>query len=749
MKTFPFYRQVDTMDCGPSCLRMIAKFYGYQLNLNKLRTSSQVGVHGSSLLGLSKAAESCGFKTIAARVTLEQLTTQVPLPCIVHWEQKHFVVVHAVGESRSAWLRKFRAGKSTAEGSALRLQVADPGLGLVSYSAAEFLKAWGGEQAEVHGGVCLILEPTAALAAPDEQEQRSKYGLRHVLKQLTDARKLVVQLLLGLLVGSSVQFIFPFLTQSLVDIGIATKDYGIVYTILLAQGLLLIGRLVNDFVRGWILLHISTRINLRILSDFIIKLMSLPVSYFERKTFGDIMQRINDHGRIEQFLTNQSLNILFSFLQLVVFGGVILIYSRVIFIVFFVLSLIYILWTAYLLKKRKVLDAERFQLASKSQNAINQIIQGIHDIKLANAEQPMRWVWERVQAKNLRLQYKVLSLSQLQQTGAFILNEGRNLSISFLAAKAVIDNQMTLGMMLAMQYIIGQLTGPIEMLVMFIQTYQDASLSLERLSEVHELDEEDKWTDAQVGQVHAGQSLHLRNVTFAYPNTPTKPVLRNIDLHIPAGKITAVVGSSGSGKSSLLKLLMKTYEPLEGSIHLSNTNLKHLTHSSWRSKCAVVAQEGFIFSDTVAGNIAVGDETPDLTKLLYAARMANILEFIETLPRGFSTKIGSDGQQVSQGQKQRILIARAIYKEPEFLFFDEATNALDTENESIIVQNLSNFFDNRTVVIVAHRLSTVRYADQIVVMENGQISEQGSHEELLQQCGTYWNLVRNQVELVG
>jgi ATP-binding cassette, subfamily B, bacterial len=735
MPKFPFYQQLDQMDCGPACLRMIAKYHGRNLNLQKLRDASGFSREGVSLLGIAEAAESVGFRTLAVKVPFEKLINDAPLPCIIHWQQNHFVVL----------------APSSSRGGSLLL--ADPGKGLRKISKADFCEHWATSQEDGQPvGVALLVEPTPAFY---ETEEDKKTGLdfSYLLKYLWSYKKLLLQLAVGLLVGSGLQLVFPFLTQSIVDVGIQTRNLNFIYVMLIAQLMLFASRTVVEFIRSWILLHISIRINLSILSDFLIKLMKLPMSFFDTKMFGDIMQRIGDHSRIEQFLTGQTLSTLFSLVNLVIFGGVLAMYSLPIFLIFMVGSILYALWVMIFLKERRKLDFKMFDVAAKNQGSLVQLIQGMQEIKLANAEHLKRWEWERIQTKMFQFQTKGLALNQYQQAGAFFLNEGKNILITFFTAKAVVDGQLTLGTMLAVQYIIGQLNAPIESLIQFVQSAQSAKISLERLNEIHDLEDEEApsapggRTSTQSQIPHLGASgLSLKNLTFTYPGAGNEPVLKNLNLEIPEGKVTAIVGMSGSGKTTLLKLLLKFYE-VKGDILVNKTPLNSVSAKQWRGKCGIVMQDGFIFSDSIARNIALGDENPNLEKLYHACEVANIMEFIESLPLGFNTKIGSEGNGISQGQKQRLLIARAVYKEPDYLFFDEATNALDANNEKKILENLEEFFHGRTVIVVAHRLSTVKNADQIVVLHKGEIIETGTHESLTIKRGEYYDLVKNQLEL--
>ncbi len=733
MATFPHYTQLDSMDCGPTCLRMISKYYGRTYSLQSIRQISGINREGVSLLGLSQAAEKIGFRTMGVPLTFDQLCEDVPLPCIAHWQQNHFVVVYRI---RGAVNKK----KQT-------VFVADPGQGLVEYSREEFLQGWIGttEQGQ-EKGVALLLEPTPEFSE-DSNEKGEKTGFNRLFSYVFAYKKLLFQLVLGLLIGSVLQLIFPFLTQSIVDIGINTQNLNFIYLVLAAQLMLFGGRTAMDFIRSWILLHISARVNVSLLSDFFIKLMKLPMAFFDTKLYGDLIQRINDHRRIENFLTNTTLQTLFSLFNVVIFGLVLAYYHWLIFSVFLLGSGVYLVWVLFFLRRREKLDHRRFEAEAKNQSSIMQLIGGMQEIKLSGSETQKRWEWERIQARLFKLDVKGLALSQYQQSGAFFINEGKNILITFLAAKAVVDGQMTLGAMLAVQYIVGQLNSPIEQLVNFLQIMQDARISLERLGEIHQLADEEVAQSSPLLERVEPSSLAMKNVRFHYPGLAEWPVLSDISLLLPAGKVTAIVGTSGSGKTTLLKLLLKFYEPTAGGIRLGDTHLKHISHRQWRGRCGVVMQDGFIFSDTIARNIAVGEDQPDIPKLLHAVRVAHIGEFIETLPLGYNTKIGAEGNGLSQGQKQRILIARAVYKDPAFLFFDEATNALDATSERIIMRNLEQFFKGRTVVVVAHRLSTVQHADQIIVLHKGKITEVGTHAELTGLKRDYYQLVKNQLEL--
>lgn len=776
------------MDCGPTCLRMVAKHYRKNISLQYLRDKTQIGKEGVNLLGVSEAAEIVGFRTQAVKIDVTTLTRDAKLPCILHWNQNHFVVLY--------------------KAKAKKLFIADPSKGLITYTREEFKQHWVSDKSEE--GIALLLEPSSSFYK-DEFNRELEKGLhfKNIFQYIFPYKKLVFQLFIGLGISSLLQLFLPFLTQSIVDTGVNTASIHFVYIVLLAQLALFLGRIAVEFVRSWILLHISTRINISILTDFLIKLMKLPVSFFDSKQTGDILQRMNDHSRIESFLTGTSLNTLFSLVNLVVFSVVLAVFNVYIFAVFVIASILYAAWVILFLKKRKQVDYKRFEVAAKEQSATIQMVQGMQEIKLNGVEKSMRWNWERLQARLFKLSMKGLSINQWQQAGAFFINEGKNIFITFLSAKAVIDGQMTLGSMLAVQYIIGQLNSPIEQMISFLQSWQNAKISMDRLNEIHTMEEEEPQDrefqyqlpaafartlvggkgnprlfhqgDAfpqgplveeffYLGKGHskedtlvnealykhelfpavedlASVSVHFKNLSFSYPGAGNEPVLKDINLSIPRGKTTAIVGVSGSGKTTLLKLLLKFYEPQKGEIKLDRTSLQNISHKLWRSHCGVVMQESFIFSDTIARNIAVGTERADMDKLYQAVEVANIREFVESLPLGFNTKIGAEGSGISMGQKQRILIARAVYRDPEFIFFDEATNSLDANNESLIIQNLNSFFKGRTVVIVAHRLSTVKNADQIIVLNRGVIAEKGTHSELVKLKGEYFTLVKNQLEL--
>lgn len=724
--TFPIYKQPDSKDCGPTCLRIIAKHYGKLISLPEIRNISETTREGSSLLKLSEAADEMGFKTIGAKLDFNKLKN-APLPLIVHYDKNHFVVVYRIKNDV--------------------VYLSDPAYGLIKLSKEEFIARWIGNNADeqTKEGITLLIEVTPAFKKL-KWEDSEKRSLSFLFRYLTNYKSLIIQLCIGLLVGSLLQLIFPFLTQSIVDVGIQNQDVNFIYLVLFAQIMVFIGRMSVEVFRSWILLHLTTRINISLVSDFFIKLMNLPISYFDTRMTGDIMQRIGDHRRIENLLTNTTLSTLFSFFNLIVFGAVLIYYSATIFLIFLGGSVFYLIWVLFFMKRRRELDYKRFAQMSQEQSTVIELINGMQEIKMHNAEKQKRWSWEFVQARLFNVSIQSLSLEQTQEVGSSVINELKNILITFTSAVLVIEGNLTLGMMLALQYIIGQLNGPIAELVGFVRAYQDASISLERLNEIHDKEEEENAEKQYIRNVTPGEELTVKNLSFRYVGTD-EPVLNGINLTVAPQKVTAIVGASGSGKTTLMKLLLKFYEPSKGEILYGNHDLKMISAKSWRDQCGVVMQEGYVFNDTIAGNIAVGQDRIDQERLITAARIANIFEYIQSLPLGFNTKIGNEGAGMSTGQKQRLFIARAVYKDPEILFFDEATSALDSRNESVVMENLHQFMQGKTVFIIAHRLSTVKNADQIVVIDQGKIVEQGTHEKLVYSKGAYYDLVKNQLEL--
>lgn len=733
-RNFPFYPQFDAMDCGPACLRMIAKHYGKHYTLQTLRQKSFITHEGVSMLGISDAAESIGLRSLGVRVNTDELVESVSLPCILHWNQNHFVVLYKVKKSRD--------GNHT-------FYLADPASKCAKYKREEFEKCWcsttDGTQKE---GTALMLTPGSDFEKIDEEEEHTtKRDLLFFSRYLLPYKGQFAQLLLGMALGSILQMAFPFLTQAMVDMGIGNRDIGFITLILIAQLALFFSQLVIGFLRSWIMLHINSRIDIALISDFLMKLMQLPLHYFDTKMTGDIMQRIGDHARIKSFLMGNTVNILFSVVNFFIFAGILGYYSPLILAIFLGGNALHVVWILSFMRFRRELDIKRFNQSAGEQSKLIQLIQGMQEIKLNNCERQKRWEWEHIQVKLFKINVRGLSLGQIQQAGSSFFTQITGIIVSFIAAKAVVDGQMTLGMMMSLTYIIGQVAAPISEFIGFAQTFQDAKISLERLNEVHNQEDEDKDVGAKHTQLPDNRDICLKDVTFSYSGADRDYAIEGVTLTIPANKVTAIVGASGSGKTTIVKLLQGFYEPLHGKITIGNAPLNLINPHYWRSKAGSVMQESFIFSDTIAKNIAVGVEQIDVDRLRHAVKVANIEGYINSLPLGYSTKIGMEGNGLSAGQRQRILIARAVYKNPEFIFFDEATNSLDANNESIIMDNLQSFYKGKTVLVVAHRLSTVRHADKIIVLDKGKVVEEGTHDELTELKGAYYTLVKNQLEL--
>lgn len=716
------------MQCGITCLQMICRFLGNVYSLNELEQHCPATAEGVSLLGIGETANKLGLHTMCAKVTVEQLCN-ASLPCILHWEQNHFVVLYRI------------KGKK-------HFYIADPGKGLLVYTENEFKTHWiSGRINGVETGIAMFIQATPLFFEKKKNKGPDKKSFTFLFGYVKPYRRYFGQIVLGLWVGCLLQLIFPFLTQAIVDVGITHKSVDFIYLILLAQLMLTFSRTAVDFIRRWILMHISMRINISLVSDFFIKLLKLPMFFFDTKLTGDIMQRLNDHSRVERFLTTQMLTIMFSLFGFIIFGCVLLTYSGLIFSIFCMGSILYGAWIALFLKKREQLDLLYFEKQAVNNNKTYQFITTMQEIKLQDCEQRRRWEWEDVQAELFAVNMKSLKLQQTQEAGSVLINEVKNIIITVLAATAVMNGQMTLGMMLAVQYIIGQLNTPVEQLMGFLYSLQDVRISLERINSIHERPDEENESRTLTCFKENDRNLYFKNVDFKYDIYRKEKVLQDINITIPQGKITAIVGTSGSGKTTLIKLLLGYYPPLAGSLFVGQSDINKINLKWWRRKCGVVMQDGVIFSETIARNIAIDDKEIDKKRLLHAARLSNIADYIESLPLKYDTLIGQDGMGLSQGQKQRILIARAVYKNPEYIFLDEATNALDANNERTIVENLTDFYRGKTVIVVAHRLSTVKNADQIIVMHQGKIVEAGNHEMLIEKRGAYFNLVKNQLEL--
>jgi len=727
----PLCLQKDSMQCGIACLQMVCKYFGREYSMNTLSKLCFATTEGVSMLGINEAANILGLHTTCVRAATSILS-EAHLPCILHWNQNHFVVLY-----------KVKNGK--------KFYIADPGKGLVTYSLEEFKKHWISTRSnEEDKGIAMFLETTPAFFTykmEGEENIKEKRSFRFLFGYVKKYRKYFGQIILGLIVGSLLQLVLPFLTQSIVDVGIKNQDIGFVWLILLGQLMLTISRTAIDFIRRWLLLHISLRINISLVSDFFIKLLKLPMSFFDTKLMGDLMQRMNDHSRVNNFLTQQTLNITFAMLTFVVFSVVLFFYNKLVFAIFLLGSVLYGGWMTLFLKRRKVLDYELFEQQAINNNKTYEFITSMQEIKLQDCEQRRRWEWEDTQADLFGVQMKSLKLQQTQEAGSIFINEVKNIIITVVAATAVIHGQMTLGMMLAVQYIIGQLNSPVEQLMNFFYSLQDVKISLERINEIHQMDDENGKEGLKTSIENKNEGIDIKNVMFKYDPHALRKTIDDVNIHIPQGKVTAIVGASGSGKTTLIRLMLGYYPVLDGKIAIGNTDINTLNKRWWRRQCGVVMQDGVLFSESIARNIAVDDGDIDKERLLKAAEIACIKDYVMALPLKFNTKIGRDGIGLSQGQKQRILIARAVYKNPDYIFLDEATNSLDANNERSIVENLDKFYRGKTVVIVAHRLSTVKNADQIVVIDHGKVVEVGNHESLTAKRGAYYHLVKNQLEL--
>ncbi len=731
MKKIAIIHQHDSMQCGIACLQMVCKYFGREYSMDSLSKLCFATTEGVSLLGINEAANTLGLHATCARATTSILS-EVPLPCILHWNQNHFVVLYKVKNRK-------------------KFYVADSGKGLVTYDLNEFKKHWISTRANGEDkGIAMFLETTPAFFTykmKGEENVKEKRSFCFLFGYVKKYRKYFGQIILGLIVGSLLQLVLPFLTQSIVDVGIKNQDIGFVWLILLGQLMLTISRTAIDFIRRWLLLHISLRINISLVSDFFIKLLKLPMSFFDTKLMGDLMQRMNDHSRVNNFLTQQTLNITFAMLTFMVFSVVLFFYNKLVFAIFLLGSILYGGWMTLFLKRRKVLDYELFEQQAINNNKTYEFITSMQEIKLQDCEQRRRWEWEDTQADLFGVQMKSLKLQQIQEAGSIFINEVKDIIITVVAATAVIHGQMTLGMMLAVQYIIGQLNSPVEQLMNFFYSLQDVKISLERINEIHQMDDENGKEGLKTSIENKDEGINIKNIMFKYDPHALHETIDDVNIHIPQGKVTAIVGASGSGKTTLIRLMLGYYPVLEGQINIGNTDINTINKKWWRRQCGVVMQDGVIFSESIARNIAVDDGNIDKERLLKAAEIACIKDYVMALPLKFNTKIGRDGVGLSQGQKQRILIARAVYKNPAYIFLDEATNSLDANNERSIVENLDKFYKGKTVVIIAHRLSTVKNADLIVVIDHGKVVEAGNHDSLTAKRGAYYNLVKNQLEL--
>lgn len=725
-KPFPFYRQLDYRDCGPTCLRMVAKFHGKSFSREFLRDKAGITRMGVTMAGIADAAEIIEMRTLGMRVSLNSLVHEAPTPFIVPWRQKHFVVVYKTTKSK--------------------IYTADPAQGLLEYTHTDFLKAWTNTTDGT--GFVLLLEPNANFHSLEEDKSKKK-GFSFLTPYVKPYKKLIYQLFLGLLVGIAIQFITPFLMQSIVDTGVNTQNIPFIYLILIAQLVLFISQTLVRVFREWLLIHITNRIHIKLISDFLYKMLKLPINFFETRNTGEHLQRVQDHTRIQNFISSSTFGMMYSIILFVVFSFVLAFYNMKIFWIFFTGAVLYVAWTFFFLKKRAELDFKRFDESSQSQTSLVQIINGVKEIKINNSQRKNRWKWEQIQISLFKTSISSLALAQYQSIGSGFINELKNIVITFLSATAVVNGDITLGMMLSIQYIVGQLNSPLSSFIGFIQVWQDAKISLERLMQVHTKKDEDELKDHKEKELPKKKDITIKDLSFRYGGKSTPFVLKNINCVLPEGKTTAIVGASGSGKTTLVKLLLKFHKPTEGTILIGGGDLNNIHNDYWRMNCGAVMQDTFMFNDTIAGNISESEQNEiiDREKLKSASFISNIESFIEKLPNKFNTELGTSGIRLSGGQEQRLMIARAVYKNPFFVFFDEATSALDANNEKVIMENLNSFIKNRTSVIVAHRLSTVKNADNIIVLENGEIVEQGNHEQLTDKKGKYYELVKNQLEL--
>jgi len=766
VKSFPHYVQLDAMDCGPTCLRMIARYYGRSYNQQNLRERCFITREGVSMLGISDAAESIGMHTQGVKITLEQLVDNLPLPCILHWNQNHFVVLYKIGKKKrglrvkpamtdvkAGLLRSARNDDSKPSNSQFlipnsQFYIADPAGEKYVMNEEEFCQCWySSKDKGKDTGTALLLQPSPDFYDYEDDKEKQEKNLGHYFRYLLPYKSQYAQIIVGMILGMVLSLIAPFLTQAVVDQGIGNNNLPFITLILISQLVLSITQMGMGFIQSWITLHTNTRISISLISDFLTKLMKLPIRFFDAKNIGDIMQRIGDHGRIQGFMSGTTLSTMFSFVNFFVFAGIMAYYNLTILTVFLVGNTLYVAWILSFMRYRRKLDFKRFAQASANQSNMVQMITGMQEIKLNNCEKQQRWKWERIQVKLFKISIQGTALGQYQQIGSIFFAQTTGLFISFLSAKAVVEGNITLGMMMSISYIIGQLSGPIGSVIGFAQSLQDAKISLERLNEVHNKEDEEQTIKDKIDTIPENKTLRFENVCFSYDGAERDYVLEDLSLTIPQNKVTAIVGASGSGKTTIIKLLLGFYPPIKGKVFIDNISLEDINPHLWRQKSGAVMQDGFIFSDTIANNIAVGVDEIDKRRLLYAVETANIKEFIESLPLKYNSKIGMEGNGISQGQRQRLMIARAVYKNPEFLFLDEATNALDANNERTILDNLVQFYQGKTVVIVAHRLSTVQNADNIIVLEKGKVIEEGTHKELSKKKGAYYELVKNQLEL--
>lgn len=722
LRRFPVEYQMDSQDCGPASLKIIAKHFGRFYSLQYLRDKCGLSKEGVSLLDLTIGAESIGLRSLPIKCAMNDIIHEVPLPAIIHWNNNHFVVVYHT-------TKKY-------------VFVSDPSKGLIKYAHEEFKKGWYKKGEKM--GVLLAVEPMADFKQTAQQRRVHIKSFANILNYFVPYKRSFSLLFMIMLVVTLLQGVLPFISKAVIDVGIKTQDISFINMILIGNISILFSITIFNIVRDWILLHITSRINISLISDYLIKLMRLPVTFFENKILGDILQRARDHERIRSFIMNNSLAMVFSTLTFIIFGIILLIYNKIIFFIFLFGSVLYVLWVLLFLSIRKKLDWEYFEIVSKDQSYWVETVAAIQDIKTCNYEKHRRWKWEEIQARLYRVNKRVLTVTNTQNLGAQFIENIKNMAIVFYCAKAVIAGEITFGVMISTQFIIGMLNGPLSQYINFIISAQYAKISFLRINEIRQLDDEEE--ALSVGSsciIPESRDLRLANIGFQYhSNSPM--VLQYVNLTIPQNKVTAIVGGSGSGKSTLLKLLLRLYTPSYGDITIGNMNVKNINLRTWRKMCAVVMQDGKMFSDTILNNIVLDDERIDYENVRNACRIAQFEEEVNQMPKGYETVIGETGRGLSGGQKQRLLIARALYRNPDFLFLDEATNSLDAVNESKIVAALNDAFKGRTVVVVAHRLSTIKNADQIIVLNKGFVAEIGNHDSLMEKKGFYYDLVYSQ-----
>lgn len=724
---------------------MVAAFYSKNFDLDFLRKRSFIDREGVSLLALAGVAQEIGFNTLKAKLNAKSLLEDAPLPCILHWNKKHFVVLYKVKRNKKGEIQK--------------LFIADPAVGLVTMPYYNFCNHWIGEDGG-DKGFALILEPAEDFLEARLQQGASegyKTSLGFMARYFLRYRRYFAQVVIGMLGASILSLLMPFFTQSIVDIGIESGDFSFIFLMLLFQLFFFFGTTAIEFIQNQLLLHISARINISIVSDFLSKLMRLPARFFDSKNAGDIITRINDQKRIENFVTSVILRTVFSALTFVVFMIVLAVYNTTILVIFLGGSALAFAWTILFMERRRSLDYRLFSSSTANSENIFEIINGMQEIKINQFELYKKWQWQKLQARLFKLNISSLKLEQYQGIGTIFFTQAKNILITYTAATAVVNGEITLGMMLSISFIIGQLNSPVDQFISFFKLYQHAKFSIERMGEVYrEADEEDMEGAAQMPNVSGTQQAILKangsagiwfnqvNFTYGGPNSPK--ALKSVSFHIPIGKTTAIVGTSGSGKTTIVKLLLKFYEPQDGSIKVNGTSLTEVSAKWWRRQCGIVMQDGYLFSDTIERNIVMGEDV-DEDWLKEVCRLACLDQLLGKLPLGLQTKIGKSGTGLSGGEQQRILIARALYKDPPVLILDEAVSFLDTRNERMITKNLNEVYANKTAIIVAHRLSTVKNADQIIVIDNGKIVESGTHPLLVEQKGHYFNLIKDQLEL--